>query len=187
MPAGHGTSHVGYGQCKLHGGATYSNTVSSMKKEMTQKTPVMGLPLDIDPSEALLSCVRITAGEVMYASDRVRELEEADAVVQDRSVTETVGGKLGDSLVTQVSTSSTLHIWIKARQDAVDRLARYSKMAIDVGVEERLVRAAEHIGGLMGRVLQAVLDDLNLTAAQKAIAPAVVHRHLTVLEAKANV
>lgn len=187
LPAGHGTSHVGYGQCKLHGGATYSNTVSSAKKEMAARTPVMGLPLDIDPSEALLSCVRITAGEVMYATDRVAELQHEEALVQDVVVTEGFNAEYGSHSETKTSSTATLHLWIKARQDAVDRLARYSKMAIDVGVEERLVRAAEHIGGLMGRVLQAVLDDLELTAKQKALAPGVVHRHLTVLEAQTNV
>lgn len=185
-PAGWGTSHLGFGTCKLHGGSTRSSTVSAMKKEMADKTPVMGLPLDIDPSEALLSCVRITAGEVMYATDRVAELQAEDALIADVVVTQGYSAEKGRHDETRTSNAATLHLWIKARQDAVDRLARYSKMAIDVGVEERLVRAAEHIGGLMGRVLQAVLDDLSLTAEQKALAPGVVHRHLTVLEAQAN-
>lgn len=185
-PAGWGTSHLGYGSCKLHGGSTRNNTLFSMKKEMSDRTPVMGLPLDIDPSEALLSCVRITAGEVMYATARVAELEAEAALVQDVVVTERHNAEYGSHRETKTSSTATIHLWIKTRQDAVDRLARYSKMAIDVGVEERLVRAAEHIGGLMGRVLQAVLDDLSLTPAQKALAPGVVHRHLTVLEAQVN-
>ena len=60
----------------------------------------------------------------------------------------------------------------------MDRLFRYSKDAISLGLEERKVRMAEQWGEVMGGVLRGVLADLDLTEAQAAKAPEIVRSHL---------
>jgi hypothetical protein len=185
-PAGWGTKHPGYGNCKPRGGATRNGQLHAAKllaaDQATRIGIVMGFPIDVDPLEALLECIRIAAGEVSYCSDRIAELDASDAIVTFREHADR-GGPEGEGWSeSKTSTAATLHIWIVARRDALDRLARFSKMAIDAGVAERLVAIAEGLGQAIGGVLRAVLGDLNLTEEQLAIAPESVRRHLRLLE-----
>lgn len=149
---------------------------------MTQAAVVMGLPIDVDPLDALLQCVRIAAGEVQYATMRVAALTEAEAVITYREETEGYSRELGEQHSTKTSTAAELHIWIRARQSGLERLAKFSKMAIDAGIAERQVQIAEQMGTVIGRLIQAILTDLMLTPAQETRAPMVVRQHLTMLE-----
>lgn len=76
-PQGWGTDHPGVGRCKHHGGATPNGQLSGVVELARRDMVVMGRPLDVSPHEAILECIRITSGEVEYASDRVAELTEA--------------------------------------------------------------------------------------------------------------
>jgi hypothetical protein len=58
--------------------------------------------------------------------------------------------------------------------DWIDGAAKHAKLALDAGIEERRVQLAEMEAQLVANVVMGVLDDLNLTAEQKAIAPEVV-------------
>lgn len=149
----------------------------------------MGPALDVSPEEALLACVRIAAGEVAYCTTMVEALLPEDATIE--SVSERTRplnlGKDGESASTTVKETTVgnearLNIWIRTRQDALERLARFSKMALDAGVAERYVRAAERHGDILARVLSGVLGDLNLSEAQRARLPDLIHKHLTALE-----
>lgn len=184
QPAGHGTEHPGYGRCKLHMG----NTKQSNKKaalEMAQhEMLVMGLAIDVDPMEAILTCIRITAGEVVYCSDRVAELNHDEAVVK-RNVSKSHAGDGidGDWEEVEESNEAQLNIWIQARHQAMDRLVKFSKAAIDAGISERQVQVAEATGQAIGQLLHTVMAELNLTDKQKQIAPEVIQRNLRLLEA----
>jgi hypothetical protein len=179
-PAGAGTQHSGYGTCKLHGGMTRAATVSAVKEEAHAAAIVMGMPIDIDPLEGLLQCIRITAGEVVYCSTRILALSEDEAMVQSKEVIRRRGAMGGTE--TRTSSDRTLNAWVMARQNAVDHLARYCKMAIDCGIAERQVRVAESMGEAIGGFINAVLSDLNLNAAQRANAPAIVAQRLAILD-----
>jgi hypothetical protein len=71
----------------------------------------------------------------------------------------------------KTSSDAQLHVWIRARHDATNRLARYSKMAIDAGVSERQIAYAERLGGRIGELLKGVLGELYLTDEQRLAAP----------------
>lgn len=118
-------------------------------------TAFLGTPIDVDPLEALLHMIRTTAGEFAYYTDCIAELDPDTGVVNNEP-----------------------HLWIRLRHEAIDRIAKMSKMAIDAGVAERQVANAERIGTLIGKVFQAMLADLNLTPEQHALAPEVMRRHL---------
>src|SRR4051812_32041667 len=92
----------------------------------------------------------------------------------------------GDSthLVEESAGPPELHVWIRVRQMALDRHARYAKMAIDAGVEERRVQLAERWGDDLARMLGNVLEDLNLTPAQAKKAPEIIRRNLISIEGR---
>ena len=183
-PAGWGTDHLGYGECSYHGGKTRAGRVKAAKLAGRIEAQVMGAPIDIDPYDALLWCVRIAAGEVKYLSHRVHEIE-ADAAVGPHVTTTRSRDDDGRARIERVERAAELHVWIRARQDALDRLAKFSKMAVDAGIAERQVRLAEGYGNLLARLVGGILDDLALTKRQERLAPEIVHKHLTAIEGSA--
>jgi hypothetical protein len=154
---GWGTDHLGSGRCKLHGGKTESGTKAAAKEAAL----IMGEALDIEPHEALITCVRIAAGEVAYCSVQIAGLEKA-----------TESTMFGEQL----------NIWIKTRQVAMATLAKYSKMALDAGVAERQVQLAERYGEMLATLISGILGDLELTKKQQKVAPVIVTKHLQLLE-----
>lgn len=186
--AGWGTTHPGYGHCKFHGGSTPNGVKMAAKLQAAVNgewiAQVMGFPEHVDPFDALLEAIWIAKGEVTYCSQRIAELDEGDAVVLLEEVTQTTGvvrGETEESISVKKSSAAELNVWIRTRQEAVDRMARYAKMAIDAGIAERQVVLAERVGGMIGRLVAAVLDDLGLSEGQRELAPVVVRRHLTAI------
>lgn len=181
-PAGWGTNHAGMGACKSHGGATPSAGLSVARSMAI----TMGAPLDVEPHDALIHCVRITAGEVAYASEMVAQLSSEDALVRPTTSVSRSGTSSQGSIDMDEERKGPqdLNIWIRVRQEAVDRLARYAKMALDAGVDERRVRVAEGLATALVPVLEAIFKDLKLTSAQRKKAPAIMRSHLLTLEAQ---
>lgn len=146
LPAGHGTSHVGVGRCRRHGGASPRAEVAGAVQLARREALVMGRPVDdLQPHEALLECIAITAGEVRYASDRIAELEPGEAVgpvVSTRPLKEEKGAEHPTERVEEHGPPA-LHIWVQVRHQAMDRLVNYSRIAIAAGIAERQVKAAE--------------------------------------------
>ena len=79
---------------------------------------------------------------------------------------------------TETTGAEELHVYIVARGQAMDRLHRYAKTALELGLAERQVRLAEQWGTTVGLLLRNVLDRLALTPEQEALAPAVVQEEL---------
>jgi hypothetical protein len=176
--AGWGTNHPGTGHCRLHAGNTPGGNASAAKEEMQ----IMGIAIEMDPFDALLSCVSIAAGEVAYCTRRIEQLRPDEVVIthwEEQSYQNDDGEGVTN---TKVSNAAELNLWIRTRQRSVDSLARYSKMAIDAGVDERRVALAEKWGDQIASLLKGVLDDLELTQRQKKEAPEIVRRHMAILE-----
>lgn len=183
--AGWGTDHVGVGRCTLHGGSSPQAEVSGQVMLARREAAVMGVPLDIEPHRAILECIRIAAGEVQYASERIAELDPAEAVghvvtTTRRPLKEEKGAESREIEVEEVQTASPqLHIWIQARRQAMDRLVQYSATALKAGVEERRVQLAEQQGQLLAQVIRGVLNDLGV--ANRPEVPGIVRRHLSLV------
>lgn len=159
MPAGMGTNHSGEGRCRLHGGNTPTHSAKAAKGEAI----LMGAPKDINPIDALMWCIRLTAGEVEFCTTQMEVLEQSEWLDY------TIAGK-------------QLNVWAKERQNAVDRLARFSHTAISLGIAERAVRVAEMYGHSISKLLRGILEDLELNDDQLARAPHIVRKHLILLE-----
>lgn len=142
--AGWGTEHLGVGRCKLHGGAEPHAQVNGMVLLARREMGVMGMPLSIEPQDAILECIRITAGAVAYASERVFELEQASAVGPTLwSRVTTVESEEGSETTETREGPPAVNIWIAVRDQEMDRLVQYSAAALKAGVQERLVKVAE--------------------------------------------
>jgi hypothetical protein len=187
--AGKNTAHLGHGRCWLHGGAEPHAEVNGQVVLARREAAVMGVPLDIEPHNAILECIRIAAGEVQYASDRIAELEPEQAIGRMTS-THTRPLDLGkegedpENTVEEVRVEApALHIWIVARRQAMDRLVQYSAVAIKAGIEERRVKLAESQGQLLVQVIRGVLQELGVL--NRPEVPAIVRRQLTLVAGQA--
>lgn len=184
--AGWGTGHSGVGRCKLHGGSTPNHELAGAVMLARREAFVMGRPLDVEPHEALLECIRIAAGEVQYASEQIARLEESEAVGPTVTTRPLKHEKGAESSVDRVyeEGAPAVHIWIEVRHRAMDRLVNYSKIALAAGIEERRVKIAEQQGQLLVQVIRGVLADLGV--ANHPEAPAAVRRHLTLVSGQAS-
>lgn len=185
LQAGHGTKHPGVGRCRRHGGSSPQAELGGQVILARREAAVMGTPLPVEPHEAILECIRIAAGEVAYASERISELAP-DEAVGPVTITNTRPRKgeygmeeHGDEVTEVKLEAPALHVWITVRHHAMDRLVTYSKVAIAAGIEERRVKLAESQGALIATAVRNILAALGV--ADDPRAPEVVRRELTVI------
>ena len=156
LVAGYGTVHTGTGCCKFHGGNTGNHLKNHVGKELNK---LMGEPIEMNPLDAILWCIRITAGEVQWLSEKMATLEEEN--------------------FTEISDSGRhLSLWARERKEATDRLVRYSNIAVQLGLAERAVKLAESYGLMLARLIRGILDDLQLTPEQEAGREAIVRARM---------
>lgn len=198
-PRGWGTSHPGSGRCKLHSGSTRNGVKAAAREEAHELALLLGDGVPLEPHEALLRMVHMAAAEVRFFTDRMSSLALADLLARPTTTTVTPGSALvigvergedGRVDVTGMESATTkeeklapheLHLWMSERTRAMERLAKWSKMALDAGVNERQVQVAERYGDTLAVLLGGVLDDLGLTPAQLAKAPGICRKHLDLI------
>ncbi len=148
--AGHGTEHLGVGRCTLHGGSTPGQVERARRQLALREMAQMGGAVELEPTDALLACVHRAAGQAAWLRLKVEDLRDEDLL--------TVGAH--GTLVP--------HTWIRMEQEALDRLARVSKMALDGGVAERAVQFAERTGELLAAAFADALAVLELDPQREA-------------------
>lgn len=182
--AGWGTEHFGAGPCRSHDYG-WANKRGESKAEYARPllAKLTGYDIEVNPMDALLMCVRIAAAEVAYFSQKIGDLDEKDLVDNPIVTHSSVKEKNGvvTKNITKISGREELSLWIRARKESLNDLARFSKMALDAGVEERLVRVSEAIGETIAMAVRGILDDLVLSPEQKNNAPEIVRKHLRLL------
>jgi hypothetical protein len=162
------------GRCRFHGGLSPQAEVAGLVELARREQQVMGRPLSIEPQDAILECIRISAGEVAYASERIAELEVADAMAPART---SMVRKSDDGTVQEIRQGEPrLHAWIRARQQAQDRLVGYSFVALRAKIERRRVEIAEQQGMLLAQAVQGILRELGVSDLPGV--PGIIRRHL---------
>ncbi len=185
LRAGFGTKHVGVGKCSRHGGSSPQAELRGQLVIARGEAMVMGVPLPIEPGEAILQCIAIAAGEVRYADEQIAKLKLADAVgpivkTHERPLSLGKEGEDPETLVTETRHEApALHIWIVTKHEAMDRLVQYSVAALKAGVEERRVRIAENVGMALAEAIRGVLRDLGVEGDKRA--PGVIRKHLELM------
>jgi hypothetical protein len=167
--AGLGTGHVGIGNCKFHLGNAPNNVKAAARvmaereqNALRQEALQFGQLLDIEPLDALLVSLHLSASHVAYLRQEIARAEDDDKRLFRREV--------------------LLRQW----NDERDRLARTAKMALDAGVDERQVQMMERYGEMLARLIQGILGELALNRRQQALVPDVVRRHLLALDGVAE-
>lgn len=156
--AGEGTEHPGIGTCKYHLGNARNNKLNAVKREAQRRAIQFGEAIKVEPTEALLTVLYLSAGHLSFIRDELAARE--DKTTFDAQV--------------------LLRMW----DDERDRVARIAKAALDAGVAERQITLAERYAEDMARLLRAVFYDpeLGLTVTQRAQLPDVLRRHLLAMD-----
>jgi hypothetical protein len=160
-PAGAGTTHVGTGACRLHGGSTKNGIKAAQKQIAAKAVGTYGLPRDVDPATALLEEVHRTAGHVEWLGQVVGALKQK-ALVWGRTKKKIGGDDRGTTF--QAGENAFLALYNKERA----HLVRVTSEAIKAGVEERRVRVEEHRAEMIVTMLGGIFDNLDLTDEQVA-------------------
>lgn len=178
QPAGGGTSHPGFGRCKFHGGNTASGRkfaarLAGREYIERQKARMVrfggdGSTLDITEEEALLEEVRRSVAMVRFLEERIGQWTD--------SGDSTLGGlpALVDESTKGTPGVTDHQAWLVLYREERTHMAKVAKMAIDSGLNARLVRIAEDQGRMLATAVRNVLNALNLTPDQAALVPKVV-------------
>jgi hypothetical protein len=166
--------------CIAHGAAAPQVRAAAaarlVEAEARAAVATFGAPRQVDPGQALLEEVHRTAGHVAWLGSVVGGLEKDDVVW---GVVEEVDRPLGESGGgLETKRKAVPNAWVQLYQAERQHLGRVAKAAIDAGVSERVVAVYEQIAASYVRVLEQVLDDLELTAGQRARVPQVVQGRL---------
>jgi hypothetical protein len=192
--AGIRTDHSGAGHCWRHGGLqetadspkVAADVERNLRATLSRLRPIDG---DVDPRDLLMEEIRFTAGHVHWLRSEIEALPGGtEALIRGvKQVSQRTGIVMAPD-GRQVPVDETtkvvgpgLHMLWQMYVEERKHLHRLTVDAIKAGIEERRVRLEEEQGVLMGRLITAVLGDLNLTEAQRGLVPAVVRRHLAVI------
>jgi hypothetical protein len=172
--AGAGTGHLGAGPCFLHGGAGENG------EQVGAWIVAHGFAraLEVTPWDGLLMAVRIAAGRVAWIEAKLATAE------YDRQLEPPHGESISEAGRGFDEGGTNLHFWVKQAELWHDRLARVSKLAIDAGVAERLVRQLELEADLMLRATTLTFDELGLGVDVRERALGIMSRNLLALEAE---
>lgn len=155
-PAGAGTGHEGAGPCSRHENRLGASTGAWIVAHGFARA------LEVTPWEALLWAVKISAGRVAFIEEKLGTAQGDDELEPD----------------------GRLHWWVKESASEREKLARVSKLAIDAGVAERLVRQIELEAQLMLRAATRTFDALGLDESQRQRALAIMGQAMLELEAE---
>lgn len=188
--AGMGTSHLGSGPCKFHGGnmTTIAKGHEARLADFRANRALaqFGVPLvDADPEQTLLDLVAEAAGNVAFLGNQVRELAEKPSdetpdpsaligVTPGMRWRQAGGGySKGQHLFgpqIDVDKDGGEHIvgelergMVKLYGQWADRLAKYAKAALDAGIERRRVEMAERHGEQIVVVINNVLIQMGIS------------------------
>lgn len=162
--------------CATHGaGAPQVKAAGQRRREEAAARAAVetyGLPVEIDPHDALLQEVHRTAGHVAWLGNIVRDLERDDLVWGTTELAERSGSEWGTAHIEK----SGPNVWLDLYQRERAHLVKVAKTAIDAGIDERRVQLAEQQGQLIVQVIRATLADLGVEVTPDVAAK--VGRHL---------
>lgn len=180
--------------CWKHGGAAKAHLAKARRTLALAKVSAemsrLGVGIEVDPADALLAMVYESAGAVSFLRSEVAalathptlrhvELVDDDGEATGHSVQVVTPGLYGPDHLGD----ARRHILVSMYDAERSRLAGFCRLAIAGGVEERRVTLAERQAGQIAGVIMAVLDALDLSAAQREVGRRVAAEQLRLVTA----
>jgi hypothetical protein len=150
--AGKGTTHVGIGACKHHGGSTRNHVKFAEVEIAKRSVNLWGGRRDVHPAQALLELVQWKASECAYWRYRVAEIAEEDLTWGTTKV-KTGGDDRG------TTEEAKPHIALVMLRQAEKDLAEFAAASLRAGVEASLVEVAKSQASQLAAVLRALVSD----------------------------
>lgn len=164
LKAGFGTDHVGWGNCKYHGGNTAAHVTNAQNNLARLHVASFGLPVVTTPADALLAEVYRTAGHVAYLAQVVADLEHVDLIQYTKD----------KGLIWEKPA-----VWVEMYQAERKHLVMVCTAAIKCGIAERLVRIEESRGERLVKAFKDAMEELGVPLTSEV--GQVVARHLRLI------
>ena len=170
--AGMGTDHLGWGRCKFHGGSGASGNIHAAKLEAAHiaeravaasaastagTVAALSGSKPISLERSLQFCIDSAYATVEFWNAKIAQLEESAVLVQDTRARQTPTGTYVEK-----SSRSEIHMMVVARDQALERLARFTKMALDSRIDERRVQIDERQADQFAQIFQVVLAEAGV-------------------------
>jgi hypothetical protein len=170
-PAGWGTEHVGVGRCKLHFGNTAAEERKAQEIVARRECDMLGVPVEVDPGEALILELWEAAGNVAFYRQLVQQLPTHPIPAKRIEV---IGGPEDGEVEYEPAKSGIYaptfhvsgratgeakpHILVQLYNDERKHYAAIAAAALRAGVEERRLRMAEEDAGkIFGAQVKALV------------------------------
>lgn len=164
--AGYKTDHVGTGRCFKHSGSTRNGRKAAERAKAEEAVVVFGLPLDIEPHEALSLELARSAGHCAWLQELIASFEDKDQLKQFT---------LDKGIMWEKPA-----VWVELYERERKHFTEVAKACVQCGLMERMVRVQETHMEILARVVRGALADpaWGLTEEQRALGPQVMRRHL---------
>lgn len=176
-PAGYKTDHVGYGRCYRHGGANPNGKKSAQRIAAREAVVTYGLPVDVEPMEALAQELRRTAGHVAWLGSLIASLPHEDVAADEVSLNDGVprSGLLQYTLDKGMLWQKP-SVWVELYAQERKHLVDVSATLVRLGFAEREVRILEFQAAAFVGALRSIFTDLGMLDDPRV--PDVVERRL---------
>lgn len=158
---------VGQTKCGKHGANTAKAIAAGKRRETERKAEAMaikwGVPVDTNPTDAILGQVCVWAGLELFYRDKAEALSDDDKVWGKTKQTSQDVAVAGVGIQTAEGTTHEAkpNIWIELHERASQNLVKFAAEALRAGIEERRVRLAEHQGALVADVIRRIYGDIR--------------------------
>lgn len=150
--------------CRMHGGAAPQVRAAAARRvaisDIRKEAARLGEMIDVDPIDAILEMVKEAAANVAALRLALAELH-IDVRVDGTAIA------FPSNIDNRGSRDPALpHVLVVMYDQERDRLVRYSKTALEAGVDERRLLLAEQQAQKLGKVVEAAVRALNPTPEQ---------------------
>jgi hypothetical protein len=140
LPAGHGTSHPGYGNCDHHTGATPNGIAHARQLQAVDAAQRFGVPVETTATDALIKLLHDAAGDVAFYRARVAALPQDAMVYGSERITRRRNGEVVEDTTVAKSRKNE---WVAQLQDAQRHFLEVAATIAKLGIEVRRMELAD--------------------------------------------